>query len=454
MYRVERDRWEGPYTILDIDRDDVYLLFPHGPSKSRSTVVKPFVTLESSEGSVQNVDDPSALPSSTPLTIYFAHPSKTEKYPESHAPHLAQSSDDKKYAYSRDAEIFGLLEQGVFSFVPRPVATESRIFKSRFCDYMKNAGLPTSFEKSRFVAMAYNDNIHGIITHAPMVQRSSQRLLSCLAACDLSMKLSTRDVIQAYPQSNTSLSRPIYVEPPHILKTPSDLIIRLDRPLYGVPEAGAHWFNTYHSHHTTRLDMTAATHDPCLLYTAKLFAANQNSKAPRGITCLQTDDTLTVWNDSFSAIEEKESSTFSCKPRHEITLEGSIRFNGATISFLNSTYTICHDRQFDHLAVLDPNNFNKSDFISQRARGAYIAAVYRSDLVFLFTSSAQVIEPTKEVITLGDAISLALSTKDQVLRFVPMDLTSLFIAAFLCKSCLESRQFIATWISHHTHGQF
>lgn len=202
VYRIEQDCWEGPCSILDIDWEDVYLLLPHGPSKIRSTVVKPFVTQKSSEGLVHDVGDLSALLCSTPLIIYFVHPTQTEKYPESYAQHTAQSSVDKKFDHSRDAEIFDLLDQmdqRAFSFVPRPADANNRILKSRFCDYMKNKGLPKSFEKSWFVFMAYNDNNHGFITHAPTVQKFSQKILLCLAACDLSMKLLTRDLIQAYP---------------------------------------------------------------------------------------------------------------------------------------------------------------------------------------------------------------------------------------------------------------
>lgn len=43
VYRIERDRWEEPFTILDIEGNEVHLLHPHGPSKFRFTVVKPYI---------------------------------------------------------------------------------------------------------------------------------------------------------------------------------------------------------------------------------------------------------------------------------------------------------------------------------------------------------------------------------------------------------------------------
>lgn len=70
------------------------------------------------------------------------------------------------------------------------------------------------------------------------------------------------------------VSHVLFMLSPLVLRTPSDLLIRLDRPLYGVPEAGSHWYNMYHNHHMTCLRMKAARHDPCLLYTMQLFSEN------------------------------------------------------------------------------------------------------------------------------------------------------------------------------------
>lgn len=37
-YRPEKDLWESPFSVLDISGEDVTVLFPHGPSKFRSTI--------------------------------------------------------------------------------------------------------------------------------------------------------------------------------------------------------------------------------------------------------------------------------------------------------------------------------------------------------------------------------------------------------------------------------
>ena len=69
--------------------------------------------------------------------------------------------------------------------------------------------------------------------------------------------------------------------------------MKVIKPLYGVPEAGNHWFNTYHHHHIEKLQMDQSTYDPCLLYT------NHNGF---GIVGLQTDDTLILANETFNPL--------------------------------------------------------------------------------------------------------------------------------------------------------
>lgn len=44
-------------------------------------------------------------------------------------------------------------------------------------------------------------------------------------------------------------------------------MLRIVKPLYGIPGAGTHWFGTYHRHHREKLHVRQSTFDPCLLYT-------------------------------------------------------------------------------------------------------------------------------------------------------------------------------------------
>jgi hypothetical protein len=87
-----------------------------------------------------------------------------------------------------------------------------------------------------------------------------------------------------------------------------------------VPEAGTHWFRTYHKHHTDRLGLTTSTYDPCLLY---------NDQAVVG---LQTDDTLFLATKAYADREETELRTakYTAKPIEQLA-DRSMAFNGGDI---------------------------------------------------------------------------------------------------------------------------
>lgn len=69
--------------------------------------------------------------------------------------------------------------------------------------------------------------------------------------------------------------------------------------MYGVPEAGAHWFNTYHTHHLEKLSMSESTYDSCLLWA-------NGSDTGFGVVGLQIDDTLILADDIFATTEAKQ----------------------------------------------------------------------------------------------------------------------------------------------------
>jgi hypothetical protein len=90
------------------------------------------------------------------------------------------------------------------------------------------------------------------------------------------------------------LNRDFYINLPRELARELNLkessVLKVLRPLYGVPESGNHWFKTYYSHYVRELKMEQSTYDPCLLYSNQSF----------GIVGLQTDDTLFVGDKSFA----------------------------------------------------------------------------------------------------------------------------------------------------------
>ncbi len=81
------------------------------------------------------------------------------------------------------------------------------------------------------------------------------------------LSLYLRDITQAYVQSTTSLNQQFYIRPPTEFGLQDGFILKVIKPLYGISEAGAHWFNTYHTHHINMFSMMESTYNSCLLYT-------------------------------------------------------------------------------------------------------------------------------------------------------------------------------------------
>ena len=106
--------------------------------------------------------------------------------------------------------------------------------------------------------------------------------------------------MQAYTQAKTKLERLIISRLPMEIRHlyPLGTVMIVEQPLYGVPEAGTHWFKTYFDHLREKLNMETSSFDPCLLITT--------TEEAFGIVAIQTDDTLFLADDAFAAKEEQE----------------------------------------------------------------------------------------------------------------------------------------------------
>jgi hypothetical protein len=229
---------------------------PSGPTDFRTTVVKPyFVDLE-----VQNEPEPNEE-SANDLANKHGQPHRnaeqTRRLPVRFRQQLADilvllqgDTVQPSYKDSRRKELNGLFEKGVFETVDiSTVPLGARIFNSQFVDEIKNPGTDKAFEKLRLVVQAYNDQGKDLVlTQSPTIQRISQRIILALSAIlqNESTSLYLRDISQAYVQSDTRLNRDFYVRPPAELQLNKGTILKVVKPLYGVPEVGNHWFSTYH----------------------------------------------------------------------------------------------------------------------------------------------------------------------------------------------------------------
>ncbi|OXV05628.1 hypothetical protein Egran_06604 [Elaphomyces granulatus] len=193
-------KWTGPHTLLGLDGETckVQLQGTNGTTDFRSTTIKPY--LRPSCDLTQQLDDKDQPDDQEKVSE--PQPQRQRRLPERYRQNVVDlavfledtditGNPSTVFAYgaptfseSRNKEINGLLEKGVFKIINKSeIPHGTRIFNSRFVDEIKNPGTDQAFEKSRLVVQAYND--HGkdlVLTQSPTIQRVSQRLILALTA--------------------------------------------------------------------------------------------------------------------------------------------------------------------------------------------------------------------------------------------------------------------------------
>ncbi|KAM4061308.1 cwf18 domain containing protein [Hirsutella rhossiliensis] len=378
----EKDGWQGPFKIASIDGHNVTIDTVNGPQVFRSTHVQPYLRDDST---IPQVPAPAQDEEETPARPDPPAPRKRGRPPGSKnkpkdlimmtAPpgqsFLTQKEEDAyalsiklrnegiitapgaPFEESDNIEITDLVGRGVFSFerYDRMIHGNHHIFRSRMVREVKGKDTKP-YEKSRLVVQGHSDfEKTTLLTQSPTIQRVT------------------------YPQSQTELFRTILTYLPTELqgKYPHGTIIRVIKPLYGIAEAGVHWYRTYQQHHLKNLDMSTSTYDSCLLIT-------NTGPNTFGIVGMQTDDTLMLGTDSFSAREEEklEEAQFRAKPKTSMTPGTTVDFNGAKLTLLDiGSLSLQQKGQATKIATIDPKAFDHSQrYVEQRARGSYMLHCY------------------------------------------------------------------------------
>ncbi|KAI1002382.1 hypothetical protein K3495_g5815 [Podosphaera aphanis] len=441
---VPLGKWDGPFKLLNVEGETCTINLPYGPTRFRSTSVKHYLIHQNIPNTIntnkeissaseispnngltiasETTPSPSPSTNSQPLpTIQSSTVSETSHQYISHQNVQSQTrtqssrpkrnvgrphrylistnladitvflNEEAQFKELRLKEIDELMEKGAFEVIQLSnIPAGIRIFYSRFVDEVKFRGTNKAFEKSRLVVQAYNDHEKGLVlTQSLTVQRVSQRLILCMASCIPNTNLYLRDISQAYVKSATKLNRDFFIRPPPELKVELGLeenaLLKAVKPLYGVPEAGNHWFCTYHNHHSKELFMTQSTFDSYLLYYHK--------PGLLGIVGLQTDDTFFLANDCFANEEQTKlkEAQFPAKEREKLTADHQLGFNGCitTPNSIKDILTLTQERQCKSQTLVDEaittstssrdavrsGLIIKDQYIAQRAKGAYIVSI-------------------------------------------------------------------------------
>jgi hypothetical protein len=417
IWRVHDKSWKGPYKLLALEGETAVVELPHGPTAFRTTSVKRYNDQRSDNNDGHDQDDQDNQDNhgnGNGQSNQGSHnnneqrddqgehtqrkqPARMRRLPARFRADITLTDEPNKprpdFTSSRQKELDGLLQRGVFEFIKAAdVPLNARIFNSRFVDQIKLEGTPKAYKKSRLVVQAYRDDgKKTVLTQSPTIQRASQRLILCLAV-RANLDIYIRDISQAYTQSKSQLARDFYARPPQELNLPPGMLLKVLLPLYGVPEAGTHWFRTYHNHHVKKLELQQSSYDPCLLFTT-----SNNSNGYQAIIGLQTDDTLIACNSSFKEKESDElhKAKFLAKPLQQLTVQNALTFNGAHITkSATNTIAVSQYDQVKKIKLLDTTD--KDEYVSQRARGAYISSVCQPQVAFGLSYAAQTTEPTKD----------------------------------------------------------
>ncbi|KAI0998094.1 hypothetical protein K3495_g10097 [Podosphaera aphanis] len=328
---------------------------------------------------------------------------------------------------STKQEIEGLMESGVFKFKHYDESMiGKRIFNSRMVNTIKGKTTLAPFEKSRLVVQAFKDkDKHMILTQSPTVQRASIRLILALSIPFIrkfNHVVFLRDISQAYTLSKTSLTREILCRPaPEIVRALNlepEIIMQILKPLYGIPEAGNHWFGTYFKHLKEMLNMKPSCFDPCLLTTT--------SESHFGITGMQVDDTLFLGTENFVQLEDKKlkEAKFKAKDISRLTESGPLLFNGLMITLKDGTLHIQPNGQGDKINPIDPGDSARFiKYKKMRALGAWISSSCQPLVAFRLSQAAQHQEPEdNEIEGLNIALNIQKSNPDAGLKYVNLNL--------------------------------
>jgi hypothetical protein len=332
IYRDDKG-WTGPERFVSLDGDTVVVQMFNGRKLFRSSVIKPWTKKQTDQNSVTKNDEllgpvlvtenPSYDSLPTPLSAVELEAMFGE------SGRIPVTNDAGVFLESRKAELLGLQQQGMFRVVKcSSVPPHTRVYGTRWVDTQKSVK-GQQVPKSRLVATNYRDHgARSLPTRSPTVTKAAQRVVIATAASMMSEANVpyVRDIKQAYTQATTKLVREVYLRAPKEMELGDDEILLCVKPLYGIPEAGLHWFLTYVGHHVKELGMTQSKADKGLLYRI-----DDDGGVGVSVTALQVDDNFGHGTSEFLTLEEKASNRFRCKPRVIIEVGDMVTFNGSEI---------------------------------------------------------------------------------------------------------------------------
>jgi len=345
VYREKSGKWE-PRFFVSRDENVIYIrepdgtVQPYGKTKVSDYNEGTYLPRPDLYGLVQgnNGTDKNAITTTVPKDTPSKDTDESDGFgskeiddiffPETESMYtVVVKSNEKRISEFQEAiktELDGLKKKGVFHEVNRSsLPPNANVIKAKLILSVKEPGEPEERKKARIVAQAVGSldtDKDMLMTYSPTVGKNSIRLMLAISlGTDLS--LFTRDISQAYVSTGTDLLRKVYLIPPKELQMNPDIVWEVQKPLYGLPESGVHWFECYVGHHEGKLGMIRTEVDPCLLY-------KKDKDRLVSLCCLQVDDTLVAGTEKFVSEENEACRIFESKGQTRIENGVSTKFNG------------------------------------------------------------------------------------------------------------------------------
>ncbi len=321
-------------------------------------------------------------------------------------------------------ELLGLLERGAFRICLKEEAgPDANIIPSRYVLAIKHGGNPTDVPilKARFVLGGHRDKERDKLVHdARTVRPESLRLLVALGTI-LGLNFTVADWKQGYVQSKSELRRKVFIKPQELNLAPDELV-RVLRPVYGLPDAGEYWSDTLSNHLREHCQFQQSATDLSLwlrTVAGKLLA----------LAATYVDDVLLAATPS--ALEEFKRIS---RNRFDVTFNDTDPMNycGLRISTRNDgTRAISQPRQIDRLKLL-PHNANFDDYRSARAAMAWLIQT-RPDIAYLVSHLARFTKETfnaKSIRLYNKAVKYLRETRHIELLYPRLDARTLRLVCY------------------------
>jgi Reverse transcriptase (RNA-dependent DNA polymerase) len=224
-----------------------------------------------------------------------------------------------------EAELLGLLQNNAVEFVLKDsVPHDANVICTRIVLALKNYGTIDEVWKARLIIQGcLDDEAAEIVSDSAAVASFSVRIVLFLSVL-FELPLYVVDAAQAYLQSH-NISRIIFARLPKEFRCRlQGWLFRILKPVYGIKESGAYWFDRYIKLWYS-IGLISSVIDICLMF-------RHGNGHLDGAAALMTDDTLLCISDLFRREVQDMHQSAKIKLGKRPTLdEGPLRFGGTHI---------------------------------------------------------------------------------------------------------------------------